>query len=304
MVIRKATRALAFGRAGAFLLAPNFTPPKSHCVLLRWILGDGKEAAEEALVLRSFQLQLSNDFVNSRKEYLKRFKRTFNTDNAKELCAVYSARPETRARYSACLYAPAKAFTTKLFRDHVQLRPRSVSFLSGGAGSGKSVLQNYLGREDRPVVLDGTLSSYAAARADVDFAIQHTRKVRILHVHCPVERALHFAIVRAMKLGRTMSLDALAQTHFYAPETLLRLAFDYAETREVEITVVDNSDHYAPRLQELAFIETIRPKDLSCLKDQLHDAFSLAVKAQERATGKPFPDYLHAGFARAGRKVS
>jgi hypothetical protein len=273
-------------------------------MLLRWILGHKDESSEQQLVARAFSLQLSNDYVASRKEYLKRFNRTFNTDNVKELCDVYSARPETRARYSSCLYAPAKAFAMRLFREHVQLRPRSVNFLSGGAGSGKSVLQNYLGREDRPVVLDGTLSAYDAARSDIDFALKYVKKVRILHVHCPVDRAVYFAVERAMKLGRTMALDSLAETHYHAPETFLRLASDYAGAREIEFTVVNNSNHTNPKVEELDFIEKTRPRQLSCLKSEIHEAFILAIRSQEEATGEPFPGYLRAGFAREGRKVA
>lgn len=273
-------------------------------MLLRWILGDKNESSEEALVARSFQLQVSNDYVNSRREYLKRFNRVFNTDNAKELCDVYAARPETRARYSSCLYAPAKAFAMRLFREHVQLKPRAVNFLSGGAGSGKSVFQFYIRGEDRPVVLDGTLSSYDAARADIDFALKHVKKLRIMHVHCPVERAVHFALVRAMKLGRTMSLDSFSETHYHAPETLLRLATDYADTREVEFTVINNSDHLTPSVVELDFIEKTRPRHLSSLKSQINEAFNLSLHAQEKATGQPIPDYIRAGFSRAGRKVA
>lgn len=274
-------------------------------MFLRWILGDPLASGEEQLVALRFSRQLWGYFEQQRLVYLKRFGNVLNTDNAKELCAIYAANSETRARYSSCIYAPAKRFIMKLFEREIGSKDiATLILLSGGAASGKSVLHPFIKRIKRPLVLDGTLSKYSDAREQIRLALACDKQILVIHVFCPFEAAVHAALRRALDSGRTISLDALAETHFYAQETFLRLASCYRDSGEgVRFSLVDNSVYERPEMKELDFLKSNAHTHLKSLKLKAHETFESACVAYKEETGEELPFHIRHGFARAGRKV-
>src|SRR5690348_4574110 len=116
-------------------------------MLLRWILGDPDCPREEKQVAAHYKAAFWRYFGNLHQQYQRRNGRVLITDSAKELCASYSENKETRAKYSACLYRPAKEFIRNLYDREIGLVDvKTAVFLSGGAGSGKSSLQTFVKR--------------------------------------------------------------------------------------------------------------------------------------------------------------
>ena len=231
---------------------------------------------------------------------------TINVDNVKELCQVYAQNPETRARYSHCLYAPAKEFTRRLFINEVgSAGIGRVLFLSGGAGSGKSALHHYMERQKRCLILDGTLSSLAEAREQIRLALACGNEVELIHVYCPVEKAVQAAIERAIKLGRGISLESLARTHFHSQATfcdLVRQYFDHGEP--VYFALLDNSNYSSPVFRDLSFLESHRYSDLKSVHEKAIHAFDSFLSLYQEKAGKPVPDFIKEAFRKPGRKVA
>lgn len=275
-------------------------------MFLRWIFGDPNATREEKLVAAHFEAQLSARFLHYRNVYVSRFKRTINVDNVKELSVIYAANRETRARYSQILYEPAKNFSRRLFEWEIaSAGVDRVLFFSGGAGSGKSVLNHYGERQKKCLILDGTLSRLPEALSQIKLAISCSRSVEIIHVYCPLEKAVFAAVDRGIKLGRGMSLDSLASTHFFAQDTFLKLANRYLDSGEsVKFAVLDNSDYHDPRFQNLDFLVTRRYKDLSSIHDVAFHAFESALIFHAGKQGMPVPNFIVRAFKKPGRKVA
>jgi MinD-like ATPase involved in chromosome partitioning or flagellar assembly len=158
------------------------------------------------------------------RRYWKRFKNVINVDSAKEFCREYSDGKSERAFFSSCVYQPAKVFAEKLFVEALEEKGvREVMFLGGGSASGKTTYVYFFppDESDGLIVMDGTLSSITKATLQIEIVRKLGKRVRIVYVYCPIERAVGFALSRAITTGRTICLDVLAQTHFHSQKTVL-----------------------------------------------------------------------------------
>jgi hypothetical protein len=267
---------------------------------------DPNASREEKQVAAYFQAQLFSRFDHYRQVYLTRFKRIINVDNAKELCVFYSKNAETRARYSACLYDAAKRFTRRLFECEVgNSNIKKVIFLSGGAGSGKSVLNFYMEGQKNALVVDGTLSALGDANDQIRLAIACEKQIEIIHVFCPLELAVEASLRRALRSGRTISLESLARTHYRAQTTFLSLLLRfYAKGEPIAFAVMDNSVYSNPHFKDLSFLRNHQYSSLDSVLSTSRHAFQSVCVLLEKETRRPIPDYIKAAFARPGRKVA
>lgn len=129
-------------------------------------------------------------------------------------------------------------------------------FLAGGAGSGKTTglasWQALIKIKD-VLTIDGTFSDQEKAIALCTFAAATQHQITVLYVFCPIEKAIRWALDRAIKFGRILTLKRFAETHFGSQQTILRLANDYSMDF-VEFAYIDNSGEEL-RESTLEFIE-------------------------------------------------
>lgn len=190
--------------------------------------------------------------------YRKQFGNNINVDNARELSKDYAPdgpglnddrNRAARAMHSDAVEEPARALANAAYLQVLKETPANdapVVFTAGGAGSGKSTsianvgtAQSCLSTAD--LIYDTTLSDANSALEKIKAALKSGRKVCIVFVYRDPVDAFEGALLRAMKEGRTLSLDAFARTHQSAPEVLLALYEQYKGNKRVEIRVVDNT---------------------------------------------------------------
>jgi hypothetical protein len=125
-------------------------------------------------------------------------------------------------------------------------------FTSGGTGAGKStalalMLNSQIEPEDQyDIVVDGTLSDFDAAKDKIQRALDLGHIVTIIHVHRSFAEAVRMVIKRAIAMGRAVTLDNIAVTHFRSAETLSKLAGDFGG--QIGIRVVEFADQGLQRI--------------------------------------------------------
>ncbi len=68
------------------------------------------------------------------------------------------------------------------------------------------------------ILVDGTLSDYASARTKIQQALAFGHSVAIVHVHRAFAEAVRMVVHRAIEMGRAVTLDNIAATHFRSAE--------------------------------------------------------------------------------------
>ena len=259
--------------------------------------------AEERLVREKFDFYLNRNFRKFRSIYLLRFQNVLNTDQAKELCEEYSANENEKIRFSRCVYAPAKAFITKLFRIEIaKKRVSAVMFLAGGAGSGKSTaVEGWKLDGNFPpdlLVVDGTLSDFNEAKSQIDLALSHKKSVIVIYVFCPVEKAVKLALDRAIKRGRGLPIPRLAQTHYDSQRTIFRLSADYHLNANVQFHVVDNTG-VRPAASDMLSIVSQKYESLDAVTASAQSALHHEQHTREES-GSPLPRNIQELFGQNG----
>lgn len=165
-----------------------------------------------------------------------------DTDQARELSPEYR---QNRNR-AAEVHEAASAFTQRAFEDRMASAPNGglVVFMAGGGGAGKSSAEHLLSEAmDRAgTILDGTLSSLDKARRNVQLALDNNQYVTIAYVYRePVEALRNGVLTRAMKRGRTVTLDALVKGHAGSSEVVRKLQSEFGDNPLFKLEVIDNS---------------------------------------------------------------
>lgn len=173
--------------------------------------------------------------------------RIINTDEARELSEHYR---EDRSR-SADVHDTASQFVKELYakklaQDTPAGRSPIVLFTAGGTGAGKSTsLQTPEGQalyDSAEIVYDTNMNTLDSAVAKIEQALSAKRDVAIQYVYRdPIDSLVNGALPRAMRMGRTVPMNAHVATHAGVSTVIRQLQEKYADDPRVEIYAYDNS---------------------------------------------------------------
>ena len=226
------------------------------------ILKNEMLSADEAEVEARFAelVQTRLDALIAR--YHARFGNVIDTDRAREFCPEYCHSKASRTRFSRAVYQPAKALADEIYRRSIRAAAlpegRRILFTSGGTGAGKSSALAWLEAALEPgdrahILVDGTLSDYAASRAKIRRALALGHSVSVVHVHRAFAETVRMVVERAVEMGRAVTLDNIAATHYRSHETLFKLVAEFGG--QIGVSVIENSAGQPSRaisLDELA----------------------------------------------------
>jgi hypothetical protein len=174
-----------------------------------------------------------------------------------------------------------------------------VLFTGGGTGAGKtSAVRNALQEISKraQIIYDTNLGDLSSAIRKVNQALDAGKRVHIVYVYRePVDALVEGALARAMRQekkhgsGRTVPMEAHAETHASSNATIRKLAEHYANDPRVEIGAIDNShgkDNARPIL--LSDLATV---DYNSIRERGYKALE-----QEYAAGR-ISEPVYRGFA-------
>lgn len=201
-----------------------------------------------------------------------------DTDQARELSPEYRADRSLAPK----VHEAASAFTQKAFETRMAKAPDGglVMFMAGGGGAGKSSAEYLLGAEmDRAgTILDGTLSSYDKAARNIQMALDNNQSVIIAYVYRePVEAMQNGVLTRAMKRGRTVTIDAVVKGHAGSSEVVRRLQETFGNNPDFLIKVIDNS--HGPDGAVISTLDEVPIVKYEGLKEKLRNATDTEFKA-------------------------
>lgn len=234
-------------------------------------------SAEEAEVEARFAALVQTRLDEIIAEYEARFGRVIDTDRAREFSPDYCASKASRTRFSRAVYQPAKALADEIFQREIREAAPSegwrILFTSGGTGAGKSTALATLGAESESrdqcdIFVDGTLSDYAAALEKIRTALALGHRVTIVHVHRSFEETIRMVVQRAIEMGRAVTIDNIAATHFRSMETLFKLADEFGA--RINIRVLENTGDQQARPISLNDLAGRQVKSIDQLRKLAH----------------------------------
>jgi hypothetical protein len=208
----------------------------------------GLNPEEHAVQERAIRL-LKSDEDRLIAEYRDRFGVLVATDAAREMFPEYAASIESRLKYAIAVQKPAAYLADQVFTQVVSEETSGAAFFTaGGTGAGKTEAIIRFSEEIRRahVVYDSNFNSEKSAFSKVDAALSAGRVVSILFVHRhPVEAYLKGVIPRAVRAGRTVSIDGHLRMHSDAVKVVRKALKTYAQNAQVAIVVLNNTGHEA-----------------------------------------------------------
>ncbi len=237
-------------------------------------------SAAEAEVEARFAAQIQERLGAMIADYLARFGTVIDTDRARELCADYTATNATRTRLSRAVYNPAKALADEIYRREIRRTapPRGwrILFTSGGTGAGKSTAIEFLSEEPETdehydILVDGTLSDHQAAQAKIREALALGHRVAVLHVFRDFAETVRMVVKRAIKMGRAVTLDNIAATHFRSRKTFFKLVEEFG-TR-LKVRVLQNGGDEPSRVISLPELASVQGHSVDQLREMAHCLF-------------------------------
>lgn len=123
----------------------------------------------------------------------------------------------------------------------------AVTFIAGGPASGKSHALQQMPEIARnaDVVIDAPMATYENAKKAVAQGLAKGAKVAVNYIHTPLEKATAFMMDRYEKSGRETNADKLADMHYRAQQTVMRLAREFESHPNFQARVIDNSGSVA-----------------------------------------------------------
>lgn len=214
-------------------------------------------------------------------QYGVRFGRVIDTDRAREFSPDYSASKTSRTRYSRAVYHPAKALADEIFQREIRKAAPSrgwrILFTSGGPGAGKSTTLAAFNDEaetDRryDILVDGTLSNYEGARAKIRAALALGHRIAVIHVFRAFAESVPLVVRRAIAIGRAVTLDNIAATHFRSRDTLFKLVEEFDP--RINVRVIENCGSEPPRVISLPELATKGQDSIDRLRERAHIVFA------------------------------
>lgn len=202
---------------------------------------------EHSKIEKRFGKYLNEHFDKAVEKYEKEFGNVLNADNTRELSKDYQGN---KSELSAAVHEPSSAFIKKLYADKLADKtPRGkrnlVYFTAGGTGAGKTT--NLQGKEKAyyekaHIVYDTNMDKMGSAVQKIEQALEVNKKVRINYTYRdPIEAFENGAVPRALRIGRTVPIEAHIYTHTGSISVIQGLKDKYRGNKNVSISVIDNS---------------------------------------------------------------
>lgn len=218
--------------------------------------GPAAPGAELHPVTQRFADAIKNDPEGMRTAYAalpeSQGGKVLNTDIARELSPDYNTSAETRSAHSANVHEPASDLVKAMYAEKLKEPPAEgqanmVLFTAGGTGAGKSTAIEGIPEvaklaDSAQIIYDNNFNNLASSQNKVEQALAAGKDVHIAYVYRdPTDALVNGALPRAMKTGRTVPLQAHAETHLGAFETVGKLQALYKDNPRVTFDVIDNS---------------------------------------------------------------
>jgi len=176
----------------------------------------------------------------------------------------------------------------------------AVLFLAGGGGSGKTRATEAPGvkeyKDKAQIIFDTTMASTESAIRKIDEALMAGKRVAIIYIHRPIEKAIRGVVERTVKDGRVVPVDVLAHDHFNAQKTIIELERRYRGNKAVYIDVLDNSRDGQPAERvSVDFIKANRYDDLAELGRQIEEVLNDEYESR-KDTEDALPEHAYKAF--------
>src|SRR5579883_246227 len=187
--------------------------------------------------------------------------RRLDVDMVRELSPEYRAdRSRAQDIHDAASGYTQRRYLRMLDAPVSEGRDKSVEFLAGGGGSGKSTIAEHVfGKSGADIVYDGTFSDLAKSRENIKAALESGRDAHVIFVYRSPEKSAAGAIGRAIEKGRPVPIEALAKAHANAPEVVRALAQEYNGNPRVQIIAIHNdgqkSDAHLMPIEDIPHVE-------------------------------------------------
>ena len=209
--------------------------------------------------------------------------RVLNTDLARELSPEYAA---DRSK-SADVHEESSQFIKDLYAEKLAAPTPAeklpiVFFTAGGTGAGKTTSLNIDAikntHTNAEIIYDTNMNKLGSAVNKIEQALDANRYVYIQYTYRdPVESLVMGALHRAMRMGRTVPLDAHADTHIGASSTIRELQQKYQNDERVKFVSVDNS--LGKGNQQLSALDNLPQVTDNGLTERLNDALETEYQA-------------------------
>lgn len=170
--------------------------------------------------------------------------KVISADEVKRLSSAFLAD----GSLANAVHGPSSEFTDWLYRRKLAELPKGgdVALLAGGPGSGKSTVMDKEGlANDVGLIYDAIMANPKGARERIRQAHATGHNVIIDYVHCPVEKMVHQAIIRALDPKsnfRTVPLGYIIEKAFGSQATSLKIAQEAVPgSKTLSVRFFDNS---------------------------------------------------------------
>ncbi len=121
------------------------------------------------------------------------------------------------------------------------------------------------------ILVDGTLSDHQAARAKIREALALGHRVTVIHVFRAFAETVRLAVKRAIAMGRAVTLDNIAATHFRSRETFLKLSEELGA--QIKVRVFENRVTQPPQVISLPEFVSRPGHSIDRLREMAHHVF-------------------------------
>lgn len=266
----------------------------------------GKPARVESPVTQKFADELSADHEGAKARYAElpdsQGGKVLNVDTARELSPDYAASKASRSALAADVHEPASAFVKQMYAEKLAEAPKEgeapqVLFTAGGTGAGKSTaiasIPEVADAADKSqLVYDTNMNNFESSKTKIDQALAANKDVRIAYVYRDPEEALvNGALPRAERMGRTVPLEAHAETHAGSFETIQKLQETYKDNPYVKFDIIDNSNGRGnaklSSMEELADKRyTVPVTELQNAVEREHEAGNISERVRSGTLGE------------------
>jgi len=224
-------------------------------------------------------------------------------DNALELCPGFKDAPPEQKRLvagSMSIRQTAGKVVYGTFDQMLKELPPAgteniVTFVAGGAGSGKShfikehpVIKEII-HQTSHIVFE-VVQSFE--EANIERALNAGKDAFMLFVYRPIEAAAKGALARAEEIGRIPNFDYLCNGHLHCQKEMKFLSQIYQNNDSLISVIGDNTKNDEARILEpntrrtLEFLQNNAYKDSREVRDRAFNAVQKYIGEREKA-GKP-----------------